>query len=497
MGYGYIGTAVAFSYTVYRHDLFAAVPVARRTAIEQLDEGLITLDLDGVVVSLNDAARRFLGESEELLGRPSVDVLGPFVEPFDLEASAEQSTTVETDAGVFDVTLTPVVRGESPIGNQLLLQNVTERHRREQQLTALNTRLSLALTETDTGVWELDLDTEELIFDEASERLYGYDPGAFPGTVEAFADRVSDTDFAAVEARIEHAIETGQEYRADFRVDHPDGGYRWIQARGVVQSDADGEPERILGIQTDVTERVVAAQSIEQQRDGLELLNSVVRHDIRNDLQLIDAYAQMLGETETEQNEQYLSVIRRATNNAVDLTTTARELAEVMLQTDPQPEPVDLRPVLEAEIDAVRQSYPESEIIIEGSIPDVMVSADELLDAVFRNLLKNAIQHNRQETPGIWVSVDCLAETVEIRIADNGPGVDDAHKETIFGKGNQGLDSDGTGIGLYLVQSLVDRYGGDVWVDDREPPSASNDQLQTAANESTGAVFVVQLAIHK
>ena len=498
MGYGYIGTAVAFSYTVYRHDLFAAVPVARRTAIEQLDEGLITLDMDGVVVSLNDAARRFLGESEpELLGRPSVDALGPFVEPFDLEASAEQSTTVETDAGVFDVTLTPVVRGESPIGNQLLLQNVTERHRREQQLTALNTRLSLALAETDTGVWELDLDTEELIFDEASERLYGYDPGAFPGTVEAFADRVSDTDFAAVEANIEHAIETGEEYRADFRVDHPDGGYRWIQTRGVVQSDADGEPERILGIQTDVTERVVAAQSIEQQRDGLELLNSVVRHDIRNDLQLIDAYAQMLGETENEHNEQHLSVIRRATNNAVDLTTTARELAEVMLQTDPQPEPVALRPVLEAEIDAVRQSYPESEIIIEGSIPDVMVSADELLDAVFRNLLKNAIQHNRQETPGIWVSVDCLDETVEIRIADNGLGVDDAHKETIFGKGKQGLDSDGTGIGLYLVQSLVDRYGGDVWVEDRNPPSASSNQLQTAANESTGAVFVVQLAIYK
>ena len=76
----------------------------------------------------------------------------------------------------------------------------------------------------------------------------------------------------------------------------------------------------------------------------------------------------MLGETENEHNEQYLSVIRRATDNAVDLTTTARELSEVMLQTDPQPEPVSLRPVLEAEIDAVRQSYPESEIIIEGSI---------------------------------------------------------------------------------------------------------------------------------
>ena len=76
----------------------------------------------------------------------------------------------------------------------------------------------------------------------------------------------------------------------------------------------------------------------------------------------------MLGETENEHNEQYLSVIRRATDNAVDLTTTARELSEVMLQTDSQPDPIARRPVLEAEIDAVRQSYPESEIIIEGSI---------------------------------------------------------------------------------------------------------------------------------
>ena len=108
----------------------------------------------------------------------------------------------------------------------------------------------------------------------------------------------------------------------------------------------------------------------------------------------------------------------------------------------------------------------------------------------------NAIQHNRQEMPGTWVSADCLAETVEIRIGDNGSGVDDAHKETIFGRGKQRLDSDGTGIGLYLVQSLVDRYGGDVWVEDREPQNVSSNQLQTDNSKSTGAVFVVQLGIH-
>ncbi|MFC7114549.1 sensor histidine kinase [Natronoarchaeum sp. GCM10025703] len=65
-----------------------------------------------------------------------------------------------------------------------------------------------------------------------------------------------------------------------------------------------------------------------------------------------------------------------------------------------------------------------------------------------------------------------------VRIADNGPGVRESMKDDIFGKGEKGLESAGTGIGLYLVQSLVESYGGDIRVEDNDP---------------TGAVFVVEL----
>jgi signal transduction histidine kinase len=69
---------------------------------------------------------------------------------------------------------------------------------------------------------------------------------------------------------------------------------------------------------------------------------------------------------------------------------------------------------------------------------------------------------------------------VTVRIADNGPGVPDERKESVFGKGEKGLESDGTGIGTYLVKTLVSRYSGTVWVEDNEPG---------------GAVFVVTLPI--
>ena len=63
-------------------------------------------------------------------------------------------------------------------------------------------------------------------------------------------------------------------------------------------------------------------------------------------------------------------------------------------------------------------------------------------------------------------------DSVLVQIADNGPGIPDTEKETIFGKGETGLDSSGTGLGLYLVKTLVESYGGVIEIDDNEPVGA-------------------------
>ena len=479
---------------------------ALRTIFHSVNDAIIVHDAEtGAIIDVNETMCGMYGYSREKARQLTVEELNsgepPCTEQEAIEnmqkAACGESQIYEWHAKKSDGELFWVEMSmrRAYVGDELrvlaIAREITERKRREEELEALTTRLELALEETGTGVWEWDLRTDELIWDETSKCLFGYGPGEFPNRFAGFADRLPDEDLTCVEQAVEEAIDTHTECEVEFRVDLPDGTQRWLQACGITEYDADGKPVRMVGVQTDVTERVVAAQLVEQQRDGLELLNSVVRHDIRNDLQLIDAYTEMLAET--DHNDRYLSVIRRATTNAVDLTTTARELSEVMLQPDFEPEPIDLKPVLQAEIDAVRQSYTEAKITVKGAIPDVLVLADELLAAVFRNLIKNAVQHNRGETPGVWVSVDCFDGLVEIRVADDGPGVDDAHSETIFGKGSQGLDSDGTGIGLYLVQSLVDGYGGDVWVEDRERPNSITDRPRTDNNDPTGAVFVVQL----
>ena len=212
---------------------------------------------------------------------------------------------------------------------------------------------------------------------------------------------------------------------------------------------------------------------IEQQRDDLETLNQVLRHDIRNDLQLITAYGDILDdECETEDKQQYINIINKSADHAVELTQTARELSEVMLSDSVEEQRVNLQTILTDEVTEVQASYPSATLEFGTEIPSVTLAANDMISSVFRNLVKNAVQHNDKEVAEVIVSATDHEDTVTVTIADNGPGVHDSQKETVFGKGERGLDSSGTGIGLHLVNTLVSIHNGDVWIEDNEPEGA-------------------------
>ncbi|WP_280585578.1 HAMP domain-containing sensor histidine kinase [Halorubrum sp. Boch-26] len=236
------------------------------------------------------------------------------------------------------------------------------------------------------------------------------------------------------------------------------------------------------GTETDSDREANAEERLKRQRDDLRLLNQVMRHDIRNDLQLVEAYAELLDGHVDEEGEEYLSVIKESAHNAVGLTTSARDLAQVMLRDEADPTSVPLDRVLAQQVEEVRSAYPGAVVTVDGSFPERRVVGDDLLGSVFRNVLRNAIQHNDETPAEVDVSAVERDGIVEVRIADNGPGIPEDHREEVFGKGEKGLDSPGAGIGLYLVQSLVDLYGGDVRIEDNEPK---------------GTVFVLTLPIYE
>ncbi|MFB6192518.1 MAG: ATP-binding protein [Haloarculaceae archaeon] len=280
-----------------------------------------------------------------------------------------------------------------------------------------------------------------------------------------FWDTIGDSLPEAVEERYRTVMETGEP--VEFEQYLPEPFEHWVEIR--VFADDDG-----LSIYSrDISDRKRRQRQLESQLDTLDVLNDVLRHDIRNDLQLVLGYADVLADRLEGDERAYAENIKRAGEHAVELTKTAREITEFLFADEERAKRMDLRNVLESEIENVRASYSEVIIQVETHVPDAVVVADELLDSVFRNLLKNAVRHNDKEVPKITVRADDRADEVEIRIEDNGPGIPDELKEEIFGKGEKGLESTGTGIGLYLVRTLVESYGGDVWVEDNEPEGAA------------------------
>ncbi len=241
----------------------------------------------------------------------------------------------------------------------------------------------------------------------------------------------------------------------------------------IVLQNRDGEITEVVGICTDITEQ-------KHREQELEILNRVVRHDVRNDMAIMLGWAEMLEEHVDDDGEPSLQHILESGKHIVEVTEIARDYVETLSTNDELTvESVSLCSVLESELALRKESFPEATFDVDDSLPDIEVAANGMLTSVFRNLLNNAVQHNDKDNPVVELSCEVRTDTAVVRIADNGPGIPDEQKDVIFGKGEKSLGSPGSGIGLYLVQTLVSQYGGKVWAEDNDP---------------TGTIFVVELA---
>jgi len=321
------------------------------------------------------------------------------------------------------------------------------------------------------------LNVDDYTIQHANSLANGH-PGTTCYSVTHDRDQPCDEGSDSAPCPLQEVVKTGEPMTVEHTHYDADGTERVHEVHAAPIVDDEGQIVQLVESLIDTTERVAYEQRLKRQRDDLETLNQVLRHDIRNDLQLILAYSDLLTDRVTADNESHLETIRESAEHAIELTTTAREMSDVLLDTDTSVGTVRLRPVLNGEIDSIRDAYDAASITVDDGIPDVTVVGNEMLGSVFRNLLKNAIQHNDKPVSEVTVSAAVAADTVTVQVADNGPGVPDDHKAEIFGKGETGLDSAGTGLGLYLVETLVSAYDGSVSVTDNDPE---------------GAVFVVTL----
>ena len=251
--------------------------------VDAMNEAACIYDAAGRLELVNDRLAEWYGATPAaLVGRESVLVPriraaadgDPFRELLAGEREAVAGVTESQFPGrgpaVLEYRLTPlVVDGdvEAVVG---VARDVTEGHERDRELRATSRRLELALEATDTGVWEWDVDTDAVWWNEALERAMGMEPGGFAGSFEAFADRVHPADLPDVRAELEAAVEADTTYETEFRMVTDDGDVRWVVVRGRLLEDGDGR--RMVGVHHDVTERKALAAELATTTDQYRAL---------------------------------------------------------------------------------------------------------------------------------------------------------------------------------------------------------------------------------
>lgn len=200
--------------------------------------------------------------------------------------------------------------------------------------------------------------------------------------------------------------------------------------------------------------------------NALGFINDLIRHDLRNDLNVIRGHADLLADSaaDADAGPGDPATVAAKTEEALSRIETSRVIADTLVG-DPDLEPVDLVPVVAEMVARIDHTFDAS---VEVDLPErAMATANDGIRSVVDNLLENAVEHNDAADPRIDVVVAVDDDVVRLTVTDNGPGIADELTGTAFDPGE-----DGSGGGLSLVSTLVTGYGGDVWVENADPRGA-------------------------
>ena len=230
-------------------------------------------------------------------------------------------------------------------------------------------------------------------------------------------------------------------------------GRRKFLYRGVPVGD-----DRGFAIYADVTEKL-------QQERHLDVLQRVLRHNLRNDVNVITGEVERaLASVETDETRAALRSIEETANGLTQLCTEAQTIRRV-LGEPPAVEPVALDAVLDSVSKDCLRRFAQATISVDCP-DDLMVEADSRLRIAVDGLVDNAIRHNPSSLPKVTLTASTLPdETVELTVADNGAGIPESEQRVVTSDETITPLSHGSGLGLWLVKWVTESYGGSLAID--------------------------------
>ncbi|MHA1304602.1 MAG: GAF domain-containing sensor histidine kinase [Candidatus Heimdallarchaeaceae archaeon] len=208
-------------------------------------------------------------------------------------------------------------------------------------------------------------------------------------------------------------------------------------------------------------------ETLANQRDYLDLLNKIITHDISNSLSIIAGYVDLL---QIEEEQKYIiKKIQGALKTSFMFISKIKNLQEIT-KKQTTPEKID-----EEAIKKITEKYP-CEINLHGNCS---IFSDVSILSVLDNLIHNSIVHGK--TPKIDISIKVEKNQCIIEVKDYGKGIPKEIKDKIFEKGFAYGETGQTGLGLYIVKTVIQQHKGEIIVKDNNP---------------TGAIFIIKIPVN-
>ena len=340
------------------------------------------------------------------------------------------------------------------------------------------------LNQIGVGLWELDLVTQSLAWDDTMYSLFGIKKENFSGHYDAWERSLHPDDKEASVRILEEAIAERKPLDMIFRIINGVGEIRHIQARGQILLDASGNPKNVKGINWDVSPMVHAREELERERRfsmhqgklaSLGELAAGVGHEINNPLAISVGNGLMIRKTlknhgiEVPELDDALIKQEMANERIKRIVDGLRIFAR---DSHSHVEVFDVEKAIQINIDLVGEIYLKDGIRIEldcGRPKFIRANQGEFQQIVM-NIMSNA--RDALVTTGggtIQIKIAEAGESIVISIQDNGSGIaEDVQKrifEPFFTTKEVGT---GTGLGLGLVQRMVERAKGAITVESEQ-----------------------------
>ncbi|HYC36958.1 MAG TPA: chemotaxis protein CheB [Usitatibacter sp.] len=472
--------------------------------VDSSADAIISHDLEGIVTSWNAGAERLYGYSaEEMIGR-SITVVVP---------ESERASVAATLAGVAagaNVINVPAVR-VSKAGERLAIAKTVSPIR-----DAAGNVVGIATIDRDVRAQrELEMRLRES--ERKYEDLYNKAPDMYM-SIDARSGRIVEhnetfcrvTGYATEEVDSMHALDLfvpdaqdeARRCLAAMRAGAPindlllrirlkDGNELDVTLSSSAVFDAEGNVIRSRSILRDVTERRLAEEKLAEAAAMREQFLAMVSHELRSPLHAMNAALQIIDSREADQTQRARSegVVRRQTRQMVRLVDDLLDVSRIAHgKLVLERAPLDIAEIARAAVEAVAPSFHDKgvKLLTEGLETVLPAFGDDgRLHQVFTNLLQNAL---RFTPPGkrVWVKASAAESLADIRVVDEGRGIDPSNIDSIFemfAQSRQGLarTEGGLGLGLTIAERIVTAHGGRIAAE--------------SVGEGHGATFTVNLPI--